>query len=120
MTTDPMITAYHRTLLLVEVLGNSPYAGGVEHLHEAIHTGDFSGTVLMESTEEVTAEQVAQLLIMQGSDPSFLVPEDEAEPRQRLREMVDAYGAGAYRDSEAVQNLEEIMLHLRTLLGENG
>lgn len=33
----------------------------------------------------------------------------------RLHEMIAAYGAGAYRDSEAVQNLDEVMTLLSQL-----
>lgn len=85
------MTTYHRTLMLIEVLGDRPYIGGIEDLGPSVSLGDFSGTILMESTGEVGVKQMAQLLVMQGSDPSFLIPEDD--------EHSDGDGCGIYGDS---------------------
>ena len=69
---------FHRTLMVVEVLGNEPYQGDAADLARDIVEGDFSGAVLSTTSTEVTAEQMSALLTMQGSDPSFLVPEETA------------------------------------------
>jgi hypothetical protein len=68
---------FFRTLMLIEVLGNEPYTGGIEDLAAATIDGGFSGTVLMESTSEVAVGHMAALLVMQGSDPDFLGADDQ-------------------------------------------
>lgn len=68
------ITTYYRTVFTIEVLSTSP----VDHMElseiaEATMDGDCSGFMQETIVEEVTEEKMAQLLIAQGSDPSFLI-----------------------------------------------
>lgn len=89
------MTTYHRTLLLIEVLGDEPYTGGIVDLDHATDQGGFSGTVLMESSTTLDEEQVAQLLILQGSSPGFLIMDDDEDPLRRPL-MLAAERAGVH------------------------
>jgi hypothetical protein len=42
----------------------------------------------------------------------------DQETEQRLREIYDAYWAGAYRDTELAATLEEVMMHLGAIYYE--
>lgn len=64
--------AYYRTVLTIELLGNEPYVDGIENLDYAANN-DYSGTVLSSDVTVLNAEQMAELLISQGSDPEFLL-----------------------------------------------
>lgn len=69
--------SYYRTIIQVEVLSESPY--GVTNLEDIaydIDQGGCSGVVKIVSSEEVSKEQMAELLIAQGSDPEFLIGND--------------------------------------------
>lgn len=69
--------SYYRTIIQVEVLSDSPY--GVTNLEDVaydIDKGVCSGVVKIVSSEEVSKEKMAKLLIAQGSDPEFLLGDD--------------------------------------------
>lgn len=72
MTTDRDGTRFHRTVLVVEVLGNAPYAGELADLSAAVTDGEYSGAILAESTTEVDRPDMAALLRLHHSDPDFL------------------------------------------------
>lgn len=72
-----MAERYYRSILVVEILGNEPYSGGLEAISTAVIDGGFSGGILAESSTEVTSEQISELLLMQGSEPEFLVTETD-------------------------------------------
>lgn len=68
---------YYRTIITIEVLtADAPHSGDVGALAYDITEGDASGRVTTE-VEEVTAEKMAELLKAQGSDPEFLLSEDD-------------------------------------------
>lgn len=52
-----------------------PNIQGLDALHHATTEGDASGTTA-EAHEEISVEQMRDELLAQGSDPSFLIPED--------------------------------------------
>lgn len=64
--------SYYRTVLTIEVLGTRPFEGDVDDLRDEITDGEYSGRTLNVDTQEVSAGQMAKLLIEQGSDPGFL------------------------------------------------
>lgn len=73
--------AYYRTVIQVEVLSNEPYEyTNLRNLSYDVMEGDCSGVTRVISTEEVDKEQMANLLLSQGSDPSFLINEEDAGP----------------------------------------
>ncbi len=62
----------YRTVLVVEVLGTSPFSGDLADLSHAVTDGEFSGAVLASEAKPVTSDVMAGLLIAQGSEPGFL------------------------------------------------
>lgn len=68
----------YRTVIVFEVLHDEPISADAElnDIYEETITGDFSGMVLSQKTEEVSPEKMRELLTAQGSDPDFLTPED--------------------------------------------
>ncbi len=70
---------FWRTVIKVEVLSAGPTPprfSNLAQVHHAITTGDCSGDFDSEQ-EEVTRGAMRDLLVNQGSDPSFLLGEDE-------------------------------------------
>ena len=68
---------YYRTVIQVEVLSNYPVDySTLQDVHYDITSGDSSGEWWVGSQEEVSKEKMAELLEAQGSDPSFLIPDD--------------------------------------------
>ncbi len=65
-------TQYFRTVVVVEILGNTPFAGDAADIGPAITEGDYSGAVLSHTTTEVDRPSMAALLTMHGSEPGFL------------------------------------------------
>jgi len=78
-----MTTKYYRTLFQLEVLSDRPSTDYSisEIAHEGVE-GDFSVKTIVMSVDEVNKEQMAELLIAQGSDPEFLIQEDDDEEDQ--------------------------------------
>jgi hypothetical protein len=67
---------YYRTLIQIEILSeNNPIGDGLNlsEIDYDITEGDCSGEITTLSQEEVTSKQMAELLIAQGSDPSFFM-----------------------------------------------
>lgn len=70
--------AYYRTVIQVEVLSEGPYEyTSLENLSYDVMDGDCSGDVKVVSSEKVGKKKMADLLLAQGSDPSFLIPDYE-------------------------------------------
>lgn len=72
---------FYRTITQVEVLSDFPYSP--EDLNEVSHDINRYGRLLWHvetiSSEEVSREKMANLLEAKGSDPSFLLGDDEDE-----------------------------------------
>ena len=70
---------FHRTVIVYEVLSEEPYEyRGLDELTYDVGQGDCSGMLLEEHHLEMGAEQMAALLIAQGSDPGFFrIGEDD-------------------------------------------
>jgi hypothetical protein len=71
-------TKYYRTVVTVEVLTSGkkmPSFWGLNHIAQEISDGDASGSWDYE-IYEVSKEEMIQLLENQGSDPSFLIPDE--------------------------------------------
>ncbi len=64
--------SFFRTVVVVEILGNTPFDGDAADIGAAITDGAFSGAVLSQTTTEVDRPAMAALLVMQGSEPGFL------------------------------------------------
>lgn len=74
--TGPDDAKYFRTVLTVEILTRTEaFNSDLNGLSAEIDEGDASGAVLVRVVEEVSADEMAALLIEQGSDPGFLIPE---------------------------------------------
>jgi len=81
-----MSELYHRTILVVEVLGREPFSGDLAGLSDAvtdrkIFNGDglTVATVLSKTTDTIDSALLTALLTTQRSDPSFLLDADEGE-----------------------------------------
>ena len=74
---------FYRTVFHVEVLSNEPLVCDELSLTDVdylITEGDCSGVIKCEpENEEVTREAMAVLLAAQGSDPAFLLGDEEEE-----------------------------------------
>lgn len=66
---------FYRTVIQVEVLSEEPYHfdGDLSAVAEDISTGDCSGLARMIQTEECDGARMSNLLMAQGSDPSFFM-----------------------------------------------
>lgn len=78
---------FHRTLVLVEVIGEDPFEGDLGDLHQETYEGPSSGRILTQSSEEVTPQHAAQILIAQASDPSFLGLNEDGTDTQDYQEI---------------------------------
>ena len=75
---EKMATDLYRRIIVLEVLSDvDPSSAGIEDIAYQISEGDWSGAILSDTTTVVDAGTMRQLLINQGSDPTFLVPEDD-------------------------------------------
>lgn len=73
-------TKYYRTVLTVEILSTESVSDmELSEIADAIMEGDCSGAFTETVMEEVSEEKMAELLIAQGSDPSFLIYDSEEE-----------------------------------------
>jgi hypothetical protein len=76
-------TKYWRTILKAEVLseGKNPpdFGGDLNAVNSAITDGECSG-IVTEETVEITPQEMAQSLMVQGSDPGFLGLSDDGTP----------------------------------------
>lgn len=78
--TDGHRSRYFRTVIMVEVLSDSPYAyRSLKDTDYDITHGDCSGMVEMVSQTELTADQMSAALQRQGSDPEFLIEEEASD-----------------------------------------
>ena len=72
----------YKTIITVEILSEDSlegFDGDLECVNNEITNGDWSGRVVVGSSELVDDETMAKLLISQGSDPGFFgleVPEE--------------------------------------------
>lgn len=78
---ETMKERYYKQTFVFEVLGNEPLDSDCELdeiAHEIMH-GGHSGTMRSVVTVEVTREEMRELLTEHGSEPDFLITEDEDE-----------------------------------------
>lgn len=69
--------SYYKTRIVVTVLSDGPYNPDTIHdLAYDITEGECSGDYKVESSEELTREEMAEALEAQGSDPAFLLGEE--------------------------------------------
>jgi len=69
---------FYRTVVEVEILSRGPYdPDTLEEVSHDITKGDCSGSWAIKTSEEVPEEEMAELLVEQGSDPAFLFGMDE-------------------------------------------
>jgi len=69
---------YYRTMITIEVLSEDPIeAISLQDVVYGITEGHWSGDWNAEESLEVTAPQMAKLLIAQGSDPEFFNLDDD-------------------------------------------
>jgi hypothetical protein len=79
---NPSGRHYYRQVFTVEVLSDEPVDfDSLQDMHRAIDSGPCSGVFHLSHQEEVTAVQMMALLEAQGSDPGFLLA-DEDLPEQ--------------------------------------
>lgn len=72
----------YRIVYKIEVLADSPIHQeplSLKDIAYEITDGHCSGVFLDTEVEEVSKERMSELLIAQGSDPSFLLGEEEKE-----------------------------------------
>jgi hypothetical protein len=68
----------YRTVFSVEVLSDYEVAGqDIEEIAYQIKDGDCSGKLISVVQEELTKQEMAEALRGQGSDPAFLLGEDD-------------------------------------------
>lgn len=72
---------YFRTVFEIEYLSDMepPSFPTLAQIEYDITEGHASGVVNVIVQEEVTKERMAELLIAQGSDPEFLIPEEDED-----------------------------------------
>lgn len=81
---------FYKTTYEVVVLSEGPMDSDYDlgNVHYAIVRGDCSGRFMLKKSEPVSGEEMARLLVSQGSDPEFLgldelgndLDEDDDEP----------------------------------------
>jgi hypothetical protein len=73
--------SYVRTVIKVTVLSRGDFDwDSLTDVAYAISDGDCSGEAETESVEYLTPRQMNDALIAQGSDPDFLIPEEDIDP----------------------------------------
>ena len=69
---------FYRTVVRYEILSDEPpLFCDLSDIDYECKWGGWSGTIIGEKTEEVSAEMMSRLLVAQGSDPEFLLGEEE-------------------------------------------
>lgn len=68
-----------KTVFKIEVLSEEQLADGIdlEQIAYQITDGPCSGLVTIESCDEVSTVEMAQLLLAQGSDPGFFMLDED-------------------------------------------
>jgi len=75
-----MSTNLYRTKITIEVLSEGPFTTeDLAEINYAITEGDCSGVVNVETSEELSREEMSKALEKQGSDPEFLTSEQERQ-----------------------------------------
>ena len=71
---------YYRTVYKFEVLSDEPMSDiiDLDTIHYEVTEGHCSGMFLDSEVEECDKERITELLKNQGSDPTFLVEEEES------------------------------------------
>lgn len=81
---------FYRTIIKIEVLSEDPYdPETLQQVHYDIKDGDCSGQWSVVSSQQLNRHQVEQLLIEQGSDPSFLLSEEYSKMSGNGYELED-------------------------------
>lgn len=71
---------YYVTTMTVRVLAeDAPWDGGLRWLSHDVTEGEYVGDVLAEETHEVSAKEIAEMLVAAGSEPGFFGIEEEEE-----------------------------------------
>ena len=79
-----MDTKFYRTEFKVVLLSDRPMANlDIRQIAMEMTTGDASGELKCVSAEEVPRDKISEMLIAQGSDPSFLIIEYEDSPEKK-------------------------------------
>ena len=83
--------ALHRTLVQIEILSDEPVAADTDlaAIDYQITDGGWSGAVTQVSSTEVNRATMAILLTSQGSDPAFLLGDDDEDDEPGERECDD-------------------------------
>lgn len=77
---NPSSSRLLRTVIVVEVLHRDPIEfDTLADLHHTIDQGPASGDYAVQSSEELTPQQMHDALIKQGSAPQFLLTEQEMD-----------------------------------------
>lgn len=113
-------TPLYRRLVLLEVLADEdPSDWEVGDIAHEIVDGGASGHILMDKTDEVSPDLMAQLLAAQGSDPDFLV-----HPQARSvtlsyegRTLTIGLGPGDERSDEQV--VRDVLEHVAVDVNES-
>lgn len=83
-----MSQKFYRTVITYEVLSDRPISDlSISDVARECEEGDFSGMELTTTTEEVSAERMIELCENQGSDPSFILGDDDDEYEEQLAEL---------------------------------
>lgn len=75
------MTKYFRTVVEVEILSeDAPWDGELDALAYDVRDGNCSGSMKTTSSAEVPSQQMAKLLLAQGSDPEFFQLDENGNP----------------------------------------
>lgn len=98
-------TNLFRTIIVVEVLSEGRFNNiNLSEIGYAIMEGDCSGQVNISKFEELTRDEMAKALEAQGSDPSFLLGEDDVGEDEL---HLDSDGCLKNNDGDAETDMED-------------
>jgi len=64
--------SFYRTTITVDVLSERPFDPiNLAEVHDAITTGDCSGSWRVAETQDLTEQEMSQAALEQGTDPGF-------------------------------------------------
>lgn len=88
----PTDKKYYRTVITLVVLTEDliPPSMSLEDINYHTQDGEWSGDWNITDTKEVSAQEMAKLLIQQGSDPSFFSLNEDGTAIEDAEEVADA------------------------------